>query len=194
MLLSCCIHRLALKQHFGYQFIQSFLFLIQDFPALSLYFKGWYNHCALEGLSNSEKKISQIPLGLERDVFAGNSVSHWLQPLLVWYTVQEGGKKRGLWVTSLWSIQAFRLENNIQSSSSKAIPREHGVTEALLETEPAAQRVSEEAAPSGDQSTWLFLGPSRTSANRDDKVTTKCHQALLESSAMVTNPYQFIES
>lgn len=56
MLLSCCIHRVALKQHFGYQFIQSFLFLIQDFPALSFYFKDCYNHCALEGLSSSEKK------------------------------------------------------------------------------------------------------------------------------------------
>ena len=59
--------------------------------------------------------------------------------------------------------------------------------EALLEAEAAAQRAAEEAAPSGDQSTWLHLSPARTSANRDDKMTTKCHQALLESSAMVSN-------
>lgn len=45
--------------------------------------------------------------------------------------------------------------------------------EALLEAEAAAQRAAEEAAPSGDQSTWLHLSPARTSANRDDKMTTK---------------------
>lgn len=34
-------------------------------------------------LAVQRKKISQIPLGLEGDVFAGNSVPHWLQQLLV---------------------------------------------------------------------------------------------------------------
>lgn len=79
-LLACCIQQVVLKQCPSYQFSQCFLFLIQDFRSTAFVFQTGAI-IVLWTASEVQREISQIPLGLNGDVFTGNSVLYLFQSL-----------------------------------------------------------------------------------------------------------------